>query len=253
MVYKTIKLKKAFLKTKNLLYIRINERKYKNLPYLFQQNNSDTLLIVFSAFTGEKRRYNYIKSFKTLKCDKLFILDPWGHLGSYNLFENGYDYPQKITQSLIDLIAHRKPYKHIYTAGSSKGGTCAIYFGLTIGADEIFSGACQYNLGTYLWREEFRDIFYGMMGKNAGQKEVDMLNDIVKAKVRAGSKGSSRIHVLYSKKEMTYERQIIDLLHDLSEFDVPFVDIESDFEKHEMVSEPFVKYVKSYIENQKQQ
>ena len=225
MVYKTIKLKKAFLKTKNLLYIRINERKYKNLPYLFQQNNSDTLLIVFSAFTGEKRRYYYIKSFKTLKCDKLFILDPWGHLGSYNLFENGYDYPQKITQSLIDLIAHRKPYKHIYTAGSSKGGTCAIYFGLTIGADEIFSGACQYNLGTYLWREEFRDIFYGMMG----------------------------IHVLYSKKEMTYERQIIDLLHDLSEFDVPFVDIESDFEKHEMVSEPFVKYVKSYIENQKQQ
>lgn len=227
--------------------ISINEKKYKGLPYLYQKKGTDTLMIVFSAFTGGKRRYNYVSSFSSIKSDKLFVLDPWGHLGSYYLFENGEGYPQEITLSLINNIIFSGKYKSVITAGTSKGGTCAIYYGLTIGANEIFSGACQYNVGDYVWREEFRGIFYGMMGKDAGQEEVDLLNDIVKAKVREARKGKSMIHVFYSKKEKTYERHIIDLLSDLKKYEVPFVDIESDFEKHELVAEPFVKYVNNYL------
>lgn len=246
----TIKdLAKVPSKVVTLLKIKLKEKHFNGLPYLHYRNGSDSLLIVFSAFTGANRRYNYVKSFRYLNCDKLYILDPYGYLGSYNLYENGEDYPRKNTQSLVNKIVIGGGYKHVYTAGTSKGGTCAIYFGLAIGADEIFSGACQYNLGTYLWREEFRDVFYGMMGKDAGQKEVEMLDNIVKAKVRESVKGKSKVHVFYSKKELTYERQIIDLLHDLKENEVPYEDVESDFEKHELVAGPFVKYVNDYLGN----
>ena len=114
----------------------------------------------------------------------------------------------------------------------------------------FFSGACQYNIGNYLWREAFREIFYGMMGKNAGLKEVDLLNDTIRRVLRDSSGTKSIVHVFYSKKELTYERQIIDLLHDLKQYNIPFIDVESDFEKHEDVAFPFVSYVNNHF-NQK--
>ena len=229
------------------VYIKCREKIFSGLPYIYEKKGSDSLLIVFSAFTGNKRRFNYVRSFKDLRCDKLFLLDPWGHLGSYNLYENGEDYPRDITQRLVNEVIGRGGYRRVYAAGSSKGGTEAIYFGLSVKADAIFTGACQYNLGTYLWREEFRPIFYGMMGKDAGEKEVELLNDAIRGKLRDNEGCKSVVHVFYSKKELTYERQIIDLLHDLEKFRIPFKDVESDFEKHDDVSKPFVAYVKDYL------
>ena len=229
------------------LNIKIREKSYHDLPYLYQKKGADSLMVVFSAFTGDKRRYNYIKSFSTLKCDKLFILDPWGYRGSYNLYNNGDDYPMRTTIALIRQVMTKGKYKHLYTAGSSKGGTCALFFGMELGADAIFTGACQYNLGTYLWREEFRKIFYSMMGEDAGMDEVSLFNSIIKNKLRENSGTQTEVHVVYSKKELTYERQIIDLLRDLKQLGIPYKDVESDFERHEDVSTPFVKYVKDFF------
>ena len=135
----------------------------------------------------------------------------------------------------------------MYTAGSSKGGTAAIYFGLPMNVDVVFTGACQYNLGTYLGREEFRDIFEGMMGKYAGQQQVELLNEMMYNTLKNFHGNNTSVHVFYSKKELTYERQIIDLLHDLKQYNIPFEDVESDFEKHEDVGKPFANYVINYF------
>ena len=91
-------------KAVSLLKIKIRQKNYQGLPYLYEKNGSDSLLIVFAAFTGNKRRFNYVRSFKDLRCDKLFLLDPWGHLGSYNLYENGQDYPRIVTQGVVNKI-----------------------------------------------------------------------------------------------------------------------------------------------------
>lgn len=58
-----------------LIQIKVREKKFEGkLPYLFFCNNSDSLMIVFSAFTGPKRHYNYVKGFGSLKMDCLYIL-----------------------------------------------------------------------------------------------------------------------------------------------------------------------------------
>lgn len=246
-------MKKYIKKIKSLwsiLKIKLHEKKFEDLPYLFQKNGSDTLMIVFSAFTGKMRRYNYVRSFKDIKTDKLFILDPWGYLGSYNLYENGSSHPMETTLNLIEKIASGGGYKSIYTAGSSKGGTCAIYFGLTVNATAIFSGACQYNLGTYVTRPERIEIFHGMMGSKAGKAEIDRLNNMVKDKIKEKKNTKTVIHVLYSKKELTYERQIVDLLKDLEANHIPYLDVERFFENHDEVSAPFVEYVKEFFSEQ---
>lgn len=38
----------------------------------------------------------------------------------------------------------------VVTIGSSKGGTCAILYGLMTNAEYIIAGACQYRIGSYL-------------------------------------------------------------------------------------------------------
>ena len=85
------------------------------------------------------------------------------------------------------------------------------------------------------------------MGKEAGEKEVELLNEAIRGKLRENAGCKTVVHVFYSKKEKTYERQIIDLLHDLEQYQIPFKDAESNFEKHEDVAYPFVDYVKEYF------
>lgn len=117
--------------------------------------------------------------------------------------------------------------------------------------DIVFTGACQYNLGTYLGRVEFRDIFEGMMGKDAGEHEVNHLNELMYETLRTYKGNKTVVHVFYSKKELTYERQIINLIQDLKDNNILFEDVESDFEKHEDVAGPFVEYVNDYLSNLK--
>lgn len=89
-------------------YIRKYERTFENkLKYLFVRKNgknANKLLIIFSAFTGETPRYNYLYSFKDLDISQLYILDNFGYKGSYYLYEHGSDYPEKLTVSLIETI-----------------------------------------------------------------------------------------------------------------------------------------------------
>ena len=232
----------------NLLKIKLKEQKFQQrLPFLFFNNHSDSLLIIFSAFSGNKRRYNYVKGLRNLNIDKLYILDPFGCKGSYNMYENGSDYPERMTRELIDSVLSNHQYKAVYTAGSSKGGTCAIYFGLIIKADAIFAGASQFNLGSYVHRPDHEDIFLGMMGKDAGEEEALLLNKVMPTIMEKEKGTKSVLHILYSKNELTYERQIVDLLAQARKCDISVVEIEESFQDHDDVGKYFLPYVKRFF------
>lgn len=227
-----------------LLKIKLREKKYRNiLPYLYFKSNSDTLLIVFPAFGGNKRRYNYLKAFSDYPIDKLYILDVFAYKGSYFLYEDGTEKPRLITEALIGDILSKKKYKTIITAGTSKGGTCAIYFGLKFGAKEIFSGACQYNLGTYLHRPDNEKIFKSMMGINAGEEEMEKLQNVMPSILEKHRGCTTKIHILYSTEELTYQRQIVDLLAKLKECNMNYIEKVETFTKHNDVGKYFIPYI----------
>lgn len=232
--------------------IKLNQKKFqKRMKYMYFDNNSDTLLIIFNAFGGKKPRYNYIRGLRDIKTvDYLYILDDFGYTGSYLLYENGHNNVEIMAIGLINFILNKKKYKQILTAGSSKGGTCAIYFGLIFNASAIFSGACQYNLGSYLHRSDHERIFKGMMGNDAGSEDAELLNSIMpKHLVRYSKTYNGIIHLIYSKKDLTYERQLIDLLHQLTLNHYSFSELESDYERHEDIGRPFLKYLRNYLLN----
>ncbi len=243
------KIERFFRLLKMYCRIKFKERKFKNiLNYYFIDNHAETLMIVFSAFTGDVRRYNYIKGLDSYKIDKLYILDPFGYKGSYNLYENGKNQPEKLTFDLINSIINKNNYKYVYTAGSSKGGTCAIYFGLGIKANIIFSGACQYYIGNYVrFNHEREPIFIGMMGEYAGVKEQEILNSLLPKQIEYNKNSKSIIHMVYSKNELTYERHIKDLLDKLSECNIKYVENIESFTNHSDIGVFFLNYLRKTL------
>lgn len=239
------RIKSAF----NLIVLKCRERTFnQRMKYLYMDNASDTLMVVFSAFsTTDIRTYNYVRGLKRIKFDKLYILDVWGYKGSYYLFENGEDYPKNETILLINNILKKKKYKHIYTAGTSKGGTAAIFFGLELNASMIFAGACQYNLGTYLTLPEHTAIFRGMMGESAGKKEIETLNHIMQNQLLNHSNSNVVIHLIYSKNEITYKADIVGLLEQLKKCKYNVIEKEYFFVNHADVGQYFINYMQTYF------
>ena len=174
------------------------------------------------------------------KTDRLYILDSWGFKGSYYLYENGKKYPEEYKSNLITSFLS-KGYKKVYMIGSSKGGTCAIYYGIKHHADEIISGACQYNLGTYL--SKFPQIFEAMMGKRPNSEDISNLNKILPDILEQNVGVDTNIILLYSTKEITYETETIDLLNKLKDCNYNINEIMFDFPEHEMIGPVFADYL----------
>ncbi len=243
------KIKSKIRTAYKLLKFRLKEKTFeKRLKYLFFDKNSDTLLICFAAFPpGNIRVYNNIKGFSDFNLDRLYINDTFGYKGSYYLYENGSEEPFKLTCSLIEKFISSGKYKHIYTAGTSKGGSCAIIFGLLFNAEMIFSGACQYHLGTYLNVPERHKVFEGMMGKNASVEEESKLNHVMPDIIGKNKNSKSVVYLLYSKQEHTYEDDVKDLIEDLNKNNITIVEKEEFFQDHGSVGIYFIPFVKSVI------
>ena len=223
--------------------IASNELQFKDrVKYLFLPQKSDTLLIVFSGFTGDVRRYNYVSSFRKLEVNKLYILDSWGYQGSYYWMDMGDTYPERMVNELINTIVEDNGIKRIITCGSSKGGSAAIYFGLINNASYIFSGACQFLVGTYLGREEHSKILEGMIGDLDKEKMISILDHKI-SDVISKHRESTAIHLFYSTEELTYERQIIPLKSCLDHYGIKYNEKIELFKDHAEVGNFFPIYV----------
>lgn len=223
------RLNKAYRFLKNKIRLSFKEKHLGKLRYIHERNGSDELIIMFSGF-GTVRKYNYMKTLAESNIDKLFILDCFGYRGSYYWFENGKNSPNVLVSRLIGQI--RGGYKNIYTAGSSKGGTCAIYYGLKFNAKEVFSSACQYHVGDYLNTEKHRRIMEGMMGKNYGPEDVKRVNDELPNMIKDNAQSGTLINLYYSEKDHTYQDHIVDLKRDLDSAGIKYTITMDDYVKH---------------------
>lgn len=237
-----MKVKGIFKRIFNILCIKLVEKQKYGVKYLFYKGKkTNELIVIFSGFpTTNIRTYNYIKCMKSSGLDRLYILDIWGYRGSYYLYEKGDKYPEEHTSDLINDFLKRG-YDKVYMAGSYKGGTCAIYFGLKHGVDEIISGACQYSLGTYL--KNYPDIFESMMGVPPNDKYVKELDDILPDALEQHKGGKVNIKLLYSTKEITYETETVDLVKKLRECKYNTDEMVFDFPEHDMIGPVFAEYL----------
>lgn len=235
-------LKRIFSKTLDTL---LTKKSPDGVKYIWKRQKSDRLVIVFTGIGNV--RYNYKNSLWHSPYDLLFIADCWAGGVSYYWYENKRNHPEIYTQALIDQVLAKGNYTSVVTVGSSKGGTAALYYGLKINADQILAGACQYYVGDYLSRHQYREHpeqWQAVVGGKPTQEWIDILDrkmpDMIEN--RRGSK--THVFLLYSTEEHTYSEHVKPLIEQLDVCGIAHEDQMEQFPEHSMIGGYFREAIK---------
>lgn len=238
-----------------VFFIRLTEKKYyfngHTVKYIYKDNKKSDLCVVFSGFPefGKKAEYNYKRTLhKYNKFNYLFILDdmvdiPTG--GSYYLGANGDYWGLQAIPELIKMIMKKNKCKTLVTAGSSKGGTCALLYGAKLGAEYIIAGACQYKIGSYLLNPYHLNSLKSLIGsENASEEKIRFLDSLCYDSLKNNvNKNKTKIYLHYSDNEETYEKHIKYLICDLEDMKYTVKCEVMNYEKHGDVGKYFPKFL----------
>ena len=221
------------------------------IKYIFQRNrSSDILLVVFSGFPAkdEPARFNYVRTLLSLKVNKLFVLDDFGYQNRGSYYLAGRSHNVKLQDEIRALIELCRGKKRLVTAGSSKGGTAALLYGLCCDADAIIVGAPQYYIGNYLSRDDHVEILKSICG-DATQQSIDYLNRILSDHIKEARNKKTKIYIHCSPLEHTYIDHVQDLIKYLLEcgFDVE-KNLDSRYTQHDLVGHYFSRYLFDTLE-----
>lgn len=217
-----VDIKRKFNKAVKLLIYRIKQKRFRDIIYLprNEKSNTNTLIIVFSAFSkiGMPPKYNYCETLQSVDAMQIYILDNSGYnkAGSYYLGEDGDWYIPEQIYELVSNICQKYNKSRIITCGSSKGGTAAAFYGLKLHADAIVIGAPQYKIGEYLYSDEHMPILQKIIGK-VTEENMEMINNLLRNAIResAHMKNKPVFHIHYSPEEHTYKEHISELISEL--------------------------------------
>ncbi len=211
--------------------------------------NSDILVVVFSGFSTEKEpaRFNYIRTLLPLKVNKLFILDDFGYRNRGAYYLVGRTGGEDLQEEICSLISRCRGNRKLITAGSSKGGTAALLYGLRCGADAVIAGAPQYHIGTYLTEPDHRKILEGICGDTSGES-VRKLDELLPEEIRRTENRNTRVYIHCSRQEHTFEDHVKDMISDLEEqgFRV-YGDLKDGYTDHARVGHYFSGYMKDIL------
>lgn len=247
------KIKKYFEYFITIFIRKISEKvfKYKNekIKYIFYQNKkSKNLVVVFSSCTrnGIKARYNYIRTLKNVKENKLFILDDGGidrrgtyYLGKYPEFDF-----EKGCKELIGFISKKINVNKYFLIGSSKGGYCSILFGMDLNNCNMIVGAPQYYLGTYL-ASCYKKVTLRSLNCD-DEDRIKYLDNLLKNKIK--NLYGNKVFIQYSVNDPTYKNHICYMLDDMKKNGVCVVEEKLNYTNHDDVSIYFPDYIKKILD-----
>ncbi len=237
-----------------LLKLRIASRKCygsNKIKYIYEKHkNSNLLVVVFSGFSAsnEPARFNYVRTLLPVKVNKLFILDDFGYenRGSYYLIGRNGD--ENLQNEICSLIAACRENRKLVTAGSSKGGTAAILYGLRCNADAVVAGAPQYHLGTYLAQPNHLKILEGICA-DVSEESIHKLNALLPNQIERSDSTNVSFFLHCSPREHTYEDHVKDLLTDLKARNhAVYEDLDDSYADHAMVGRYFSDYLCRILE-----
>lgn len=226
-------------KLKHLIYaldIKLNAKQnIDGVNYIFVNNRSRKLIIIFDGIGGD---YNYRRSLKNSTYDQLYIKDNWAGGTSYYLYEKGSNHPEIAVSRFIETFTKEHTYDKIVTMGSSKGGSCAIYYGLKHKVSAVYAGASQFLVGNYIgiFHENKGSGYYkNVMGGIELSKGIAILNNAFALMLEQNANSPTIVHLIYSTEEHTYTDDIVPLIRKLDECQITHIDQVEKFQEHSMI------------------
>ena len=224
-------MKKGLIK----IYIWIKERSKKIDGIItkfiyFDNKKSDTLIVGLSACSTNPT-YNYVKTLRNIKVNKLFIKDDYSSNNRGSFYLGGKDNSvEKTITKLISIYVKKRKIKKIIFVGSSKGGYSALNLALNFNDATIIIGAPQYYLGNYLVKSNMIPQLNFILGDGYTDTQIKKLNVYLKNKIEINAFKMNRIFIHFSVNEHTYDEHIKFLIDDLKK--TSFI-LKTDIEKYE--------------------
>lgn len=220
------------------------------VKYILEKaKGSNDLVVIYSGIPrpGIKARYNYNRTLKNIKANKLFILDDFGfdYRGCFYLGKDGDFLIEKTTRELVEKIKKDLNADRTFHVGSSKGGFAALYFGFRDPNSIIISGGPQYILGDHFLKNPryMENTVPYIFGNDFKEKDVKKLNRIVSDIISETKGNGCKVYLHYSDKEYTYDDHVKHLLKDLNENGVTFHEDVAHYEKHPEIAYHFPSFL----------
>lgn len=218
------------------------------IKYYFEKarlNNKDRLLVIFSAFSNDEAKYNYINTLKTCDCNKLFILDDFGTKGTYYLGLNGDFNIESSVISLISYIMSKNNivFSNVISVGSSKGGSAAIYYGLKYNFGNVIAGAPQYKIGTYLSDLSISDYALDIFGEISDYNRIKYNNLI-----RMVANTKTKIYLLTSDGDNQYKKVLKEFEYVARELKINLNVEKCEINNHGEIAREFPKFIYDKLE-----
>lgn len=213
------------------------------IKYYFEKaklNNKNKLMIIFSAFSTDEAKYNYISTLKTCDCNKLFILDDFGSKGTYYLGLKGDFNIETSVMALISYIMSKNNilFSNVISIGSSKGGSAAIYFGLKYNFGDVIAGAPQYKIGTYLSDLSISDYALEIFGEISDCNRIKYNNLI-----RLSANTCTNIYLLTSDGDNQYKKVLKEFEFVSRELNIKLNIDKCEINNHGEISREFPKFL----------
>jgi len=185
------------------------------LNYLFSPATTDIgskyLIVGFSAVNQPGIfGYNYRSAAETTGANAIYILDDFGDQGAYYLTNNRSLHIFRTVQHLIHEMANdlQIPLSNVVLIGSSKGATAALIHGLGLGTCNVFIGAPQTKIGTFLSKAHPNILKY--MSGNTTQDDIDFLNQYIYEQYKI-VKSSPKVTIVVGQADHHYRGHVIPL------------------------------------------
>ena len=222
------------------------------IHYIFRRRKSKILLVIFSALNAEGPRYSYLSVARFLRVNQLFIRDDFAGLGTYYLGPDKGNAVEMAVHDLIEKIALKEGAEQIVFAGSSKGGTAALFFGLQFPKSVIASAAPQYFIGDYIQNvtklHPSVPYILGKTAKEMTQEDIDWLNGRVSEKIKTDKfPKTQKCYLHCSRKDATFELHVQPLMKDLKEAGI-YTELDiGDYEQHSEVKNYFPGFLQNVL------
>lgn len=219
----------------------------KRQKYLYMKGtpNSQTLIVVFPGCWKGGAKYDYVRTIRDKQCHRIWLLDDSAsnHHGNYLMGEGK---KELVISLLAEFITEHQIERTIF-CGSSKGGTSALYFSLHIPNVDLYIGAPQYHVGSYLNNDTQRPSLISILGSEPTEENVLALDKHIRDTLLTSNIIPRTIHLLYSNAEHTYEEHIKDLIEDIQKRKIPLQETILDFPNHSQVGAHFVSFLKEQL------
>ncbi|WP_226581101.1 accessory Sec system protein Asp2 [Halobacillus litoralis] len=215
--------------------------------YWAPETESNHLIVTFSGFNGKEEHgepayYNYVRQLEDTDCHRLFILDNYdGHPCYYLGAESKLDYESSVI-SIISQVANGNsiPLENIILAGSSKGGTAAVYFGLKYNYGHIIAGGMQTKVGDYLYELSpyTRYVVLRLITGGYDSDARERLNNHYR-ELFLNFKGQSKISLHIGKGDHHYKNHLLPFTNILDDRGIDYSLDVGDYSEHSGLAKHF--------------